>query len=337
MLTPHTPAYASRAEAREAGEWFKKVADGVFKYGGETTNTAGGFLVPQRVAEAIMDLRDKVGVARQLMDVVPVGTANTAIPKRTSGPTAGYVDENAETTASEAGFDSVNVTPKKITALVRASSELMEDAANLGEFLTQEIAHKLEQAIDAAAFAGDGTSTYKGITGVRKAFTNNTSLAGYVLATSGNDTWAEYTVADMAAAVGALPSAFHDNAAWVCSPIAYALTICRLVGAGGGPLMVERRDGSVGPAFLGYPVYLTTQMQGGTSTTDLSNLVSFVFGDFRKAGVLADRRGITVVRSDERYIEYDQVGFRGTSRFDVVWHGIGDTIDAGAVVALVGN
>jgi hypothetical protein len=78
--------------------------------------------------------------------------------------------------------------------MVRVSSELAEDAVSLAEFLVAELAYNIETAIDTAAFNDCGTSTYKGISGVRKM---SSALAGYILATSGNDTWAEFTMADI--------------------------------------------------------------------------------------------------------------------------------------------
>jgi hypothetical protein len=65
-------------------------------------------------------------------------------------------------------------------------------------------------------FAGYGTSTYHGISGIRNM---SSSLAGYILATSGEDTFAEHTLGSFVATVGALPSRYHDNAVWVVHPV----------------------------------------------------------------------------------------------------------------------
>ena len=39
----------------------------------------------------------------------------------------------------------------------------------------------------------------------------------------------------------------------------------------------------------------------------------------------------------ERYAEYRQVGIIATERMDIVVHGLGDTSDAGPIVALIGE
>jgi ChrB, C-terminal domain len=59
----------------------------------------------------------------------------------------------------------------------------------------------------------------------------SSSLAGYILATSGEDTFAEYTLGSFVATVGALPSRYHDNAVWVVHPVFWALTMLRLTTA----------------------------------------------------------------------------------------------------------
>ena len=91
------------------------------------------------------------------------------------------------------------------------------------------------------------------------------------------------------------------------------------------------------PHFMGYEVVLSTQILAGTAATDLSALSSFAFGDFSKAGLLGVRRDVNVFASDQRYVEFDQLVYRGTSRFDAIWHGLGDSTNAGAVVALIRN
>jgi hypothetical protein len=49
---------------------------------------------------------------------------------------------------------------------------------------------------------------------------------------------------------------------------------------------------------------------------------------------LGVRRDVSVRRSESKYLEFDEIGFKGTTRVDAVWHG--DTT-AGAVVVLVGG
>lgn len=322
-------AYTNKADAKLVGGFFRDLSQGVQKYGNKSVNAQGGFVVPDVLLQAVADLRDRIGIFRALAQVIPMTSDVVRMAKRTSGTTAYYVDENTSITESQAVFDQITLSTVKLASIVRISTELAED--QVADFLTQEIAYNLESAVETAGWAADGTSTYKGLTGFRTALTS--TLAGAITAGTGHDTWAEYDMPDMVAVIGALPSEFHANAVWVCHPIAYALTMCRLSGTAGGAVGANGTR-----SFLGYPVWLSPAMQGGTATTDLTGLVCFAFGDFRKAAMLGDRTGgPRVMRSPSRYLEFDQNGFRAVEQFTINWHGLGTTTEAGAAVGLIGG
>ena len=315
------------AQAKEITAWLLGLHN---KAQGESTNTAGGFLVPDALANAVAELRTEAGVARAIMQTVPMSSDVTRIARRVSGSTSYFVDEGAAITESQASFDQVTLSTKKIASLVRSSTELVDDAPAFANFIATEIVFNLGAKLDETAFAGDGTSTYKGILGLKNALLG---LDGAVTAPTANaDTWAELLVADFTAVIGTLPTRFHTNARWLMSPIAWSLACIRLAAATGLPL---EQDGQ--KAFLGYPVVLSSQMPAGTSTTDYTGLLMLALGDFSKAGMLGVRRDINLFASKGRYLEYDQIAWRATARFDSVWHGLGDASNAGAVVGLVGS
>ena len=69
--------------------------------------------------------------------------------------------------------------------------------------------------------------------------------------------------------------------------------------------------------ILGYPFVVNQHM-----VTPATAVRSIIFGDFRKYQI-RDVRDITLVRLDERYADYHQVGFLAFARSD------GDLLDAG--------
>jgi HK97 family phage major capsid protein len=320
MNRTHVPAYQSRAEAREAGEWFKKVADGVFKYGSENVNTQGGFIVPDVIANAIHDVRERVGMFRQYAKVVQFsGSDNIVVPKRTSGATVTWTAENVALTESQAAYDAITLTPKKLAVIVRASSELVEDSAFLGDWLTNEIAYDLESAIEKAAWLGDGTATYGGTVGLATAGLG--TGAAIALPTSGTDTWAEVAATDLATIVYNLPAKFHANAAWYVHPQFWGLAMCRLAATAGAPQYV---DGELW--YMGYPVRLVHfAYSGAATTTDFTDLIIGGFGDLYSAAMLGERRQVSVMRSDSRYMDLDQVTFKGSARVAINWHDLGNS------------
>ena len=327
-------AYSNKADAKIAGVFLRGLSPRDIprteKFGSEGVNSQGGYLVPDVLLQGIADLRDRIGVFRSLAQVVGMTSDVVRMAKRTSGPTAYYVDENSAITESQAVFDQITLSTVKLASLTRVSTELAEDAAQLGDWLTQELAYNLEAAVETAAWTADGTSSFKGLRGFSLALSG---LAGAVTAGAGHDTWAEYDMPDMVSVIAALPAAFHANAVWVCHPVAYALTMCRLSGSAGGMVGANGTR-----SFLGYPVWLSPAMQGGTAATDLTGLTCFAFGDFRKAAMLGDRTGgPRIMRSPTRYMEFDQIGFRAVERFTINWHGLGDATASGAAVGLIGG
>jgi HK97 family phage major capsid protein len=62
-----------------------------------------------------------------------------------------------------------------------------------------------------------------------------------------------------------------------------------------------------------------------------------LFGDLSLAATLGDRRVMNLRRSDQRYMDQDQVGFLGSARIDIVVHDCGDNSNAGPIVGLVGT
>jgi HK97 family phage major capsid protein len=111
-------AFSNRKDAAIGGKFFAELfAKGktatVERYGGESQNTTGGFLAPIEVSKAIAETRDKVGVFRNLANVIDMASDNTIVPKR-SGALAGYyVDENAQVTESQTGWDQVSLVTKR--------------------------------------------------------------------------------------------------------------------------------------------------------------------------------------------------------------------------------
>jgi len=105
--------------------------------------------------------------------VMPMNSDTLTIPRRASGLTAYYVAEAGSITASDMGWDQVNLVAKKLAVLARYSSEVNEDSIlDFANTLADEIAYAFANAEDQAGFNGDGTSTYGGITGVRDKLKN---------------------------------------------------------------------------------------------------------------------------------------------------------------------
>lgn len=341
-------AFQSEKKAFEAGAWLLAISGSaraaawcrdnaipIIKAQGEGTNTGGGFLVPIELMRTIISLREERGAFRASARVVPMADDTGSIPRRTGGLTAYFVAENSAITESESSWDSVGLAAKKLATLTRSSSELTEDATvDLGGWFLSEVAHAFAAKEDDCGFNGDGSSTYSGMRGVTKLLIDGTHDAGKVVAAAGHDTFAEIDNTDLTNLIGKLPAFALPGAKWFGSQMAFATVFCRVAATAGGIIM-QNIGGRMVPTFLGWPIQISQVLP--QVTTDLSGSVMLLFGDLSLAATLGERRGVTVARTENRYLEFDQIAWRGTERVDIVVHDLGDNTTAGPIVGLVGE
>jgi len=305
----------------------------------EGINTAGGFVVPDVMERSIIDLREEYGSARKNCRVVPMASDHSVIPRRSGGVTAYFIGETTAITASDKSWNQVELTAKKLGALTRMSTDLSEDAIiNLADDLAQEMAYAFAAKEDACCIDGDGTATYGGMEGIRTRMIDGLHLGSYVEAVTAGDNWSELDAADLLAVMAALPKYARRGAKWHCSPLAKVAVFDRLALALSG---MTAADIAAGAAYKygGYPIEEWAAMPTDDSGATLNDKIMLFFGDMRLSTTLGDRRGIVLKKSEERYLEYDQIAIQATERFCVVHHDIGGAAAAtrGPVVGLLGT
>lgn len=295
----------------------------------ESDNSLGGFLVPTEMERSIITLREERGVLRREAMVVPMASDTLHMPRRSSGVTAYWTGELSEITASNPTLDNVELTVKKLAALVRMSSEVNEDTViSLADFVTEEIAYAFADKEDLAGFLGDGTSTYGGIVGVKNALAAGSEYE----AIAGNTAYSTLDMADFESMIGQLPMYALQNAKWYISRAGWAASMQRLLDAAGGNTNVNLQGGS-GPMFLGFPV-VWVQVMNSTLTAQTSTEGICYFGDARQAIKLGSRRGMSIAMSTDRYFETDEIGIKATQRIDIVVAEKGTATAAGSLIGL---
>jgi HK97 family phage major capsid protein len=229
----------------------------------------------------------------------------------------------------------VQLTAKKLGALVLLSSELDEDAiVGMVDYVANEIAWALAAKEDDCAFNGDGTSAYGGMSGVTKLALDGNHAKAKVTAASGHNTFALLDGADLGALAGAVRGSALPRAAWFISELGFGQCFVRIAsGAGGGCLYTADVDGVATPFFNGFPVIMSQKLPQVATT--LTGQAMMAFGDMYAAAVLGQRRGLTIARSADRYLDTDQIGLLGTERFDAVIHDMGDNTNFGSLAVLV--
>src|ERR1700680_1188822 len=339
-------AYTDPKQAAVAGHFFRALhgaerskrwcvdrSIGLTKASAEFPDGAGGFLVPEVVDAAIIRVLETVGAFRQGAEFRPT-TSDAAIrPRRVGGLTATYLSDGQVFPESSFQLDGVEVSMKKIGILARASAELFEDSASdLGEFLTREIGYAFASAEDDAGFNGDGSSTYRGISGLAA------RLAGMkapVTAATGHNTYLTLDSTDLANLIGQVMGSAIPGSAWYCSALAYGQLFCRLTATAGG-LFVTGEGGAGSQAnYLGFPLRFSAKLPNIGTT--LSGLPMLFFGNLAMSSVIVERRATIVALSRQRALENDQVLVRGTRRSDIVNHSTGSAVAAGPVAVLLGG
>lgn len=312
---------------------------------GESDGTTGGnFLVPEEFSSDLIVLRESYGVARRLMMRVSMSSDIKHIPARASGLTAYFVNESDQITESNMTWSDVMLSAKDLGAIARMSNQLSADSViEVGDQLAGEIAYAFANKEDECAFNGDGTSTYGGIRGARDALVTaagspTTTSAGGVIVGTGN-ALSELVLTDFEAVVGVLPQyADTPNATWVCHRLFYYNVMKKLELAAGGATAMEIATGNrrARPLFLGYPVEFSQVMPSAAANSRLMALL----GDFTLGAKFGDRQQNSIMFSEHAYVnsesvfERNQIAVRGTERFDIVVHGVGNTTTAGPIVGL---
>lgn len=320
---------ASMFENEKAAGWCRENGIILTRAQSEGVNSAGGWLVPEEMMASIIDLRETYGVFRRSAQVIPMGRDTMNWPRRTGGVTAYFVAEGVAPTESTATWDNVNLTAKKLAALVRISTELGEDAIiNVADWITNEIAYAFASKEDDCGFSGDGTSTYGGIRGLSPLFLDTTHTAGLFTAT-GHATFDAITATDISSTMALLPYYALPGAKFYCSQYAFALMFERLVAAAGGN-SIATLNGEVQYRYLGVPIVISQKMPSTTPT----GTIGLYYGDLAKAAAMGERRQVNIMRSEHRYFDTDQIGLLGTERVDINVHDVGSTTVAGPIVAM---
>lgn len=313
-----------------AQDWCKSRGVPIHKAQAEGVDVAGGFLVPEELMANIIVLREMYGVFRQQAQVVPMGSDTLNWPRRTGGLTATFTGESTALTESQAAWDNVNLTAKKLGVLTRMSTEIEQDAVvSIADWLVGEIAYAFAVKEDDCGFNGDGTSGYGGMRGTTVIAVDSTHTAGKF--TTSSATLSSLVLKDLTSTMGILPQYAIANAKWYMSQQMFYTVVANLLANAGGNRLDILSQG-LEKRLLGFPVVIAQKLP---ISAPGSGKVQFQFGDLSKAAVMGERRGVTIKRSDHRYFENDQIGLLGTERFDINVHDMGDTSVAGPLVSAV--
>lgn len=289
----------------------------------EGDNSLGGALVPEEFVPDLIVLREQYGTFRAWTQVVSMSSDVQVRPRLSTSLTAYLVGESETITESNATFDQVRLTAKKIAAVARTTSELNDDATiEIGSFVAGEFGYQFALAEDNAGFIGDGTSTYYNTVGVTpklKALSGTIANIAGLTVGSGN-LYSELALGDFEAVAGNLPLYADAGAEWVTHKSFYYNVMVKLMLAAGGVTAEEIGGGRRRPMFLGYPVRFSQVMP----KTEANSQVCAILGDGKRASLMGDRKQLAVEMDRSIGFLTDEIVWRGIQRFDINVHSVGN-------------
>ena len=298
---------------------------------GSTGANTGSPFVPDLLSSTVIRLVDQYSVFAQNARNIPMASDVVLFPRRTGGTTAAWLSENTASTPADAASDQQTLTAKKVVASVTSANELFQDAPMVADWLAQELALSLSNAIETAAFNGvvANAPLVDGLNLLMIAGSNATYAASLTITGSGLDTPEELTKAHFLGCVAKLPGYAKANAKWYMSPYTHALSVMNLDLAQGGSLGLSA-GGTF--TFLGYPVILTDQC---FSTGDATGKVIAMLADLSSSSLYGIRQGIEIAQSSDVNFLSDQTVIRAVARVGIKNHSVGSDTVAGPVQAIV--
>lgn len=287
----------------EFRQFIKSGHDGEIRAQGVATGASGGYLVPEGFRNDLVTRMKEYGGVRRVADVVTTESGND-LPFPTVDDTSnsgGILAENTQMTEQDVTLATKTLGAYMYTSkMVRVSLQLLQDSAfDLDSWLARALAERIARAQNTHFTTGTGTSQPTGIvTG---------ATVGVTAATGGTTTVTYDNLIDL---ITSVDSAYWNNAKWMMN-VSTLSTIRKVKDADNRPL-VEPDVQAPGPGrLLGFPIEINPDM-----ASPAASAVPLLFGDFEQGYVIRDVRQVEVLRFNERYGDYLQVGVTAFHRSD---------------------
>ena len=126
---------------------------------GESSDSAGGYSVPDGVSSRVIDKMRAVAVTIQAgAQTVPLNTDRTTVVRIATDPAAAWRVENASVAVADPTFEGVIFQPKSLAVIVKVSRELLEDSLNIEQALEASFTGAMAGELDRVALVGSGVS-----------------------------------------------------------------------------------------------------------------------------------------------------------------------------------
>ncbi|MFJ8555306.1 phage major capsid protein [Streptomyces sp. NPDC093676] len=271
--------------------------------GATSPGTAGGYFIPTDTLNKITQTMKAYGGLLGAANVITTGSGNPLNwpTNDDTSNTGAILSENTQVTEQDVTLGQKTLGAFTYTSkLVRLSLQLLQDDVfGVESWLVQRLGERLGRAVAAHLATGVGTTTPEGL------FTNAT--AGKT-GTTGQTTSVIFD--DLVDLVHSVDPAYRDNGQWAMSDSALKM-IRKLKDGQNRPLWEPSVQAGVASTLLSYPVLIDNGIP-----VPAANAKSIGFGDIKSAYVVRQVAGGQMMRLEERYADFLQVGFLGFLRLD---------------------
>ncbi|WP_108699982.1 phage major capsid protein [Neisseria subflava] len=275
----------------------------------KSDDSNGGYLVPKEWDRTITDRLRAVSPLRKLFKVQPTSKPKFSRLYNMHGAGSGWVgEEAARAKTNTPTFKSLDFETGEIYANPAATQQMLDDAEiNLEAFLADEVKTEFSVSESQAFISGDGQNGKpNGLLTYAEGGTNATKhpFGAIKVVKSGNA--ASVTADSIIDLVYSLPAEFSQGACFMMNR--KTLAAVRKLKDGQGNYLWQPSYQQDQPSTLcGYPVYEVADMPDVAA-----NALCIAFGDFKRAYMILDRKGVSILR--DPYTNKPFVQFYTTKR-----------------------
>lgn len=254
-------------------------------------DTQGGYLVPREIESTILRNLAAVNAMRSLADVKQISVGNMfEQPRRTAGITGSWSSESgANPTAGNPTFGMLRISAEEMRALVKATSQMLEDSSLSVESFVQDEASEAFANLEGASFVtGTGVGKPKGI----MSYTSGTGDGQIEQVNSG----AAATIADangqadgILSMIYKLKAAYAKNGTFILNRLTTGSV--RKLKDTNKQYIWQPGLGTEPNTICGRPY-----VEDDNIAVEGANNLVVAFGDFKKAYKIVDKIGIAVTR-----------------------------------------
>lgn len=275
----------------------------------KSDDSNGGYLVPKEWDRTITDKLQTVSPLRRLFKVQTTSKPKFSKLYNMHGAGSGWVgEEDSRTKTDTPTFKSLDFETGEIYANPAATQQMLDDAEiNLEVFLADEVKTEFAVAENKAFISGDGQKGKPtGLLTYAEGGTNATKhpLGAIKVVKTGNA--AAVTADSVIDLVYSLPAEYSQGAGFMMNR--KTLAAVRKLKDGQGNYLWQPSYQQDQPSTLcGYPVYEVADMPDVAA-----NALCIAFGDFSRAYLILDRKGVSILR--DPYTNKPFVQFYTTKR-----------------------